>query len=72
MVPRKVNHLGQHLSHNLTHHWIDEEGDDDRGLSGLANKNNGRRRRRRRSVGDTAALHYSLELHNETLHIELE
>lgn len=68
MVPRKVNHLGHHLSHDLTHHWSDDDDDDDdAGLMGLANK-----RRRRRAVGDPAALHYRLELNNETLHIELE
>lgn len=67
VVPRKVNHFGEHISHDLTHHWTDD--DDDGLLSGLANR---RRRRARRSVGDPAALHYTLQLNNETLHIELE
>lgn len=69
VVPRKVNHLGEHISHDLTHHWSDDEEEEEIGLLGLANK-----RRRRRAVGDPAAdaLHYQLELNNETLHIELE
>lgn len=64
VIPRKVNHLGDHISHDLTHHW--SETDDE--LS--------KRKRRRRSVddgdSDAAALHYQLELNDETLHIELE
>lgn len=74
VVPRKVNHRGEHISHDLTHHWREQEEDEGEGLWGLANK---RRRRNRRSAGDlsataAAALHYHLELNNETLHIELE
>lgn len=74
VVPRKVNHRGEHISHDLTHHWREQEEDEEEGLWGLANK---RRRRNRRSAGDpsataAAALHYHLELNNETLHIELE
>lgn len=76
VVPRKVNHRGEHISHDLTHHWREqeEEEEDAEGLWGLANK---RRRRNRRSAGDPSAtaagaLHYHLELNNETLHIELE
>lgn len=68
VVPRKVNHFGEHISHDLTHHWTDDD-EDDGLLSGLANR---RRRRTRRSAGDPAALHYTLQLNNETLHIELE
>ena len=62
VVPRKVNHLGHHLSHDLTHHWTEDDDDDGGGLT----------KRRRRFVGEPAALHYHLELNNETLHIELE
>lgn len=73
MVPRKVDYFGQHLSHDLTHHWPEDDWDDDDqlGLMGLANKRR-RRRRSRRAAEDSGTLHYQLELNNETLHIELE
>lgn len=72
VVPRKVNHLGEHISHDLTHHWREQDEDSGNvdGLWGLANKPS----RIRRSAGNPspAALHYHLDLNNETLHIELE
>ncbi|XP_041764889.1 A disintegrin and metalloproteinase with thrombospondin motifs 7 [Anopheles merus] len=66
IVPRKVNHLGEIVSHTLTHHHThgEDESHSDRG-----------RRRGRRSVVESnpsQQLHYHIDIDDETLHVELE
>lgn len=56
MIPRKVDHYGVHISHDLDH-YHDEQTESAHAMD----IENGRK-----------PLHYHLELNNETLHIELE
>ncbi|ETN58597.1 adamts-7 [Anopheles darlingi] len=75
VIPRKVNHLGETITHVLTHHHDD---DDDASESG---GHYGRRRRRRSTLaGDILPSHpqqdhilqYHIDVGDETLHLELE
>uniref|UniRef100_A0A182VWA1 Peptidase M12B domain-containing protein n=1 Tax=Anopheles minimus TaxID=112268 RepID=A0A182VWA1_9DIPT len=66
IVPRKVNHLGEILSHELTHHHAHEHDE--------LHTDNGRWRSRRSTVENNPSqqLHYHLEIDGETHHLELE
>uniref|UniRef100_A0A182MTT4 Peptidase M12B propeptide domain-containing protein n=1 Tax=Anopheles culicifacies TaxID=139723 RepID=A0A182MTT4_9DIPT len=66
IVPRKVNHRGEILSHELTHHHAHEQD--------VLRTDNGRWRSRRSTVENNPSqqLHYHLDIDGETHHLELE
>lgn len=58
IVPRKVHANGTHLSHDLTHHHPSDTVED-------ASENSA-------NDGDSATLHYHIELPSHTVHVQLK
>uniref|UniRef100_A0A182JAX5 Uncharacterized protein n=1 Tax=Anopheles atroparvus TaxID=41427 RepID=A0A182JAX5_ANOAO len=65
IVPRRVNHLGETISHLLTHHHETPE------RCSILKKDH-RRQRRNALEHYHSQLHYHLDIDDETLHLEVE
>lgn len=59
IIPRRVNHVGEILSHNLTHHHEHKQYEKFKKNSNSFND-------------DEHKVHYHIDFQNETLHLELE